>query len=75
MACSQLRSHVRLSALFPTLVAPLPALAHSAVLVCTHWHVRVPVLCSHGASAITGILHVKFKLGGHDCEACYGAHV
>ena len=45
MACSQLGSIVRLPTLFPTLVALLPSLAHSAVLAHTHWHLRVPVLC------------------------------
>ena len=69
MACSRLGSSVRLPALFSTLVAPLPALAHSAVLVCTHWHLRVPVLWNYGASAHTAILHDESKLGGHDCEA------
>ena len=48
-ACSQLGSIVRLPTLFPTLAALLPALAHLALLVCTHWHVRAPVLCDHGA--------------------------
>ena len=45
----ELGSSVQLPTLFPTLVALLPALAPSAVLVCTHWHVRVPVLCYCGA--------------------------
>ena len=35
MACNQLGRIVRLPTLFPTLVALLPALAHSAVLVYT----------------------------------------
>ena len=39
-------------AFFPTLVALLPALAPSAVLVRTHWHVRVPVLCYCGANNV-----------------------
>ena len=49
-ACSQLGLSVRLPTLFPTLVALMPALTHSTVLVFTHWHVHVPVLCNYGAS-------------------------
>ena len=49
-ACSPLGSSARLPTLFPTLVALLPALAHSAVLVRTHWHMRVPVLSNCGAN-------------------------
>ena len=49
-ACNQLGSIVRLPTLFPALVALLPTLAHSAVLVCTHWHVRVPMLWNCGAT-------------------------
>ena len=49
-ACSQLGSSVRLPTLFPTLVALLPALAYSAVLVCTHWNASVPVLSNCGAT-------------------------
>ena len=64
-ACSQLGSSVRLPTLFPTLVELLPALAHSAVLVCTHWHMRVPVRCDHGASARCAILHCASARGGH----------
>ena len=48
-ACSPLGSIVQLPTLFPALVALLPALAHSTVLVCTNWHVRVPVLWNRGA--------------------------
>ena len=48
----ELGSIVRLPTLFPTLVASLPAWAHSTVLVCTHWHVRVPVLCNCGATNV-----------------------
>ena len=52
-ACSPLGSSVRLPTLFPTLVALLPALAHSAVLVRTHWHVRAPVLCNCGVNNVS----------------------
>ena len=69
MARSQLGSSVLLPTLFPTLVELLPALARSTVLVCTHWHVRVPVLCDHAASAHYAILHGASKLGGRVCEA------
>ena len=47
-ACSQLGSRARLPTLCPALVPLLPALAHSAMLVSTHWHVRVPVLWNCG---------------------------
>ena len=51
-ACSQLElgSSIQLPTLFPTLVALLPALAHSVVMMCTHGHVRVPVLWNCGAN-------------------------
>ena len=41
------------SHLVPTLVALLPALAHTTVLVRTHWHVRVPVLCNCGTKCLS----------------------
>jgi len=66
---TQLGSSVRLPTLFPTLVALLPTLAHSTVLVCTHWHVRVPMLCDHAASAHFAIVHGASKLGRRVCEA------
>ena len=69
MACSQLCSSVLLPTLFPTLVELLPALAHSAVLVCTHRYARAPVLRDHGESAQFAILHGAPKRGGHVCEA------
>ena len=49
-ACNplELGSSVQLPTMFPTLVALRPALAHSTVLMCTHWHVRVPVLWNCG---------------------------
>ena len=53
MACSQLARIVRLPTLFPTLVALLPALAHTAVLARTHWHMRVPALCNCGAKHVS----------------------
>ena len=67
-ACSPLGSSVRLPTLCPTLVALLPALAHSAVLVCTHMDVRVPLLCKYRASAHIAILRGASKHGGRDCE-------
>ena len=53
-ACNQpeLGSNVQLPTSFPTLVALLPTLAPSAVLVCTHWHVRVPMLGNCGANNV-----------------------
>ena len=58
-ACSPLGSIVRLPALFPTLAALLPALAHSTVLVCTQWHVCVPVLCNCGANCFLNHLYLN----------------
>ena len=58
-ACSQLGSSVRLPTLFPTLVALLPALAHPAVMVCTHWHVRAPVVRNCGATNVLNHLYLN----------------
>ncbi len=52
-ACNQIGSSVRLPTLFPAL---LPTLAHLTVLVCTHWHVGVPVLWNCGARNLFKLL-------------------